>query len=113
MYRMKDRTKWTRGEPEAQEIQKAIVFWIQYAQMRTDKKEIELLKQKDDNKAWAKSTITKLQPVLDEKDMLRVGGRIEKALVPFDMRHPVIVPPKSRLSYLLVQEAHHDTMHGS
>lgn len=110
--RMKDRTKWTRGEPEVQEIQKAVAFWINYGQMRAYKKEIELLKQ-GDSEFFMKSKIANLNPRLDARNILRVNGRIDKALVEYNMRHPIIIPPKSRLSYLLVHQAHKDTMHGS
>ncbi|XP_055325735.1 uncharacterized protein LOC129579607 [Sitodiplosis mosellana] len=110
--RLKDRSKWIRGGPEVHEIQNAVVFWIKYAQMRAYKKEIELVKQ-GDSEFFTKSKIANLNPQLDEKGMLRVYGRIDKALVEYDIRHPVIIPPKSRLSYLLVQQAHKDTMHGS
>lgn len=110
--RMKNRDGWTRGEPKPAELRRAIEFWVKYAQARAYKKEIEILKQKDEQ-FIAKSQITQLQPYIDNVGMLRVGGRIDKANIDYAKKHPVIIPPKSRLSYLIIQQAHKETMHGS
>lgn len=110
--RMKNRQGWIRGEPKPAELKDAIIFWVKYAQLRAYKKELEALKQKDQC-AYLKSKIIALQPFIDEIGILRIGGRIDKANVDLAKKHPIIVPPKSRLSYLIINQAHQETMHGS
>ena len=41
---MKNRSKWIRGWPHAEEIKSVVIFWIKYAQARVYKKEIKALK---------------------------------------------------------------------
>ncbi|XP_055309640.1 uncharacterized protein LOC129573278, partial [Sitodiplosis mosellana] len=94
----------------ADERNKAIEFWIKFAQNKAYKKEIECIKSSD--KLTSKCSIISLRPILDKNGILRVGGRIDKANVAYDKKHQFIVPPKSRLSYLIIHHAHGITMHG-
>lgn len=59
-----------------------------------------------------RSKLRNLCPILDKNGILRVGGRIQKCQVDYDVRHPIILPAKSHLSKLLIIDAHHKTMHG-
>lgn len=59
-----------------------------------------------------KSKIANLAPFLDSDGLIRVGGRIKMAELPYDTCHPVIVPPYSRLSKALILETHRKTSHG-
>lgn len=58
------------------------------------------------------SEIESLRPTKDEQGILRVGGRLKHAACPYEMRAPLIIPPKSRLSKLLITDAHERTHHG-
>ena len=58
------------------------------------------------------SSIASLTPYLDEQQILRVGGRLEKSELSKSAKHPIILPAKHHLSKLIIQEAHLDTMHG-
>lgn len=58
------------------------------------------------------SKLIKLKPFVDRDGLIRVGGRIDLAQLPYDTCHPVIVPPYSRLSRALILEAHRKTNHG-
>ena len=53
-----------------------------------------------------------MQPILDKKDVLRISGRIDKAHIPYTQKHPIIIPPRSRLADLIIYHAHHETKHG-
>lgn len=59
------------------------------------------------------SKIVSLRPFMDKEKMIRMGGRIGKADISYDMKHPFIVPPNTRLSWLIVTNAHEKTLHGS
>jgi hypothetical protein len=47
------------------------------------------------------SDLIKLSPYLDPNGILRVGGRIEKAPLPLDARHPIILTRKERVTELI------------
>lgn len=59
------------------------------------------------------SKILALNPFLDQEQFLRVGGRLQHSDIPYDHRHPIIIPRKSRFTELLIKEAHKETLHGS
>ncbi|XP_055840380.1 uncharacterized protein LOC129907978 [Episyrphus balteatus] len=60
-----------------------------------------------------KSRIESLKPILDGKMILRVGGRLERAEMEYERRHPAIVPNGSRLAWLIMHSAHSATKHGA
>ncbi|XP_061717622.1 uncharacterized protein LOC133525354 [Cydia pomonella] len=49
---------------------------------------------------------------MDSNDILRVGGCLEEAHLPYEMKHPKIIPKESRLATLLIDHAHLMTLHG-
>ena len=51
-----------------------------------------------------------LSPFTDEKEIIRVGGRADKAIVTYDSKHPVLLPKNHHISYLITKETH-DTNH--
>ncbi|XP_029156108.1 uncharacterized protein LOC114928910 [Nylanderia fulva] len=59
-----------------------------------------------------RSSLIKLSPFLDDQGVLRVGGRLKHALLPYDEKHPVIVPPASWMTRLLIESCHRRSLHG-
>lgn len=59
-----------------------------------------------------RSRIESLKPMLDDKGILRVGGRLEKSELAYDMKHRAIIPNGSRLGWLILEFAHRQTKHG-
>lgn len=59
-----------------------------------------------------KSKLIALNPFLDKRGIMRVGGRIGKALVDYDRKHPMIIPKGTRLAWLLMRQAHRLCLHG-
>lgn len=88
----------------------AMEFWIKIEQGNAFRKEIQCIKAGES--LPAKSSIASLRPILDKNGILRVGGRIDKANISYERKHQYIIPHKSRLSYLLLNHAHKETMHG-
>ncbi|CAK1591284.1 unnamed protein product [Parnassius mnemosyne] len=60
----------------------------------------------------AKQKLKPLSPFLDDKGIMRVGGRIQNANLPTDTKHPIILPHKSHFTNLVIDEAHRKTLHG-
>ena len=44
------------------------------------------------------SRLRGLAPQIDETGLLRVGGRVERAPLPYDARHPIILSPKNEVT---------------
>jgi hypothetical protein len=47
-----------------------------------------------------------LSPFEDEEGIIRVGGRVENALVSYKTKHPALLPYDHRVSRLIAEEAH-------
>ena len=47
-----------------------------------------------------------LSPFEDEEGIIRVGGRVENALVSYETKHPALLPYDHRVSRLIAEEAH-------
>ena len=57
------------------------------------------------------SPLLKLSPFLDDCGLLRVGGRLEKSSLPFEMKHPVILPRSSHVTNLIIDHYHQKVNH--
>ena len=57
------------------------------------------------------SSLYRLDPFLDSHGILRLGGRIKRADVPYDLKHPVILPKKSHVTELIIRHYHHQVEH--
>ena len=106
-------------------LQRTELQIIKMAQTEAFREEIQLLKDvnvnlqvadqdvnKDKIKTMKKSSsLYKLDPFLDEDGVLRVGGRLGKSSVPYDVKHPVILPKKGRVTNLILCHYHQSVMH--
>ena len=57
------------------------------------------------------SSLRLLDPFMDQSGVLRVGGRIRKANIPTEQKHPVILPRSGHITELVVSEVHEKTRH--
>ncbi|XP_025262213.1 uncharacterized protein LOC112637209 [Camponotus floridanus] len=58
------------------------------------------------------SHLARLHPFIDDDGILRVGGRLKHAILTYDERHPMIAPPTSWLTKLVIESCHRRTLHG-
>lgn len=58
------------------------------------------------------SKLLSLNPFIDDKGLLRVNGRISHSQETDDVKQPILLPHRSRLSDLIVDDAHKKTLHG-
>lgn len=89
---------------------RALEFWIKYVQQLNFTKEISNLKENMD--LQKNSRIINLSPFLDNDGFLRVGGRLKHSNLSYNEKHPIILPNKSDLTNLLIDEVHKHTLHG-
>lgn len=47
-----------------------------------------------------------LDPFLDDEGILRAGGRLHKATMPFEEKHPAIIPKSSHITRFLLRQVH-------
>lgn len=79
------------------------------SQMQSFSKEYLNLKQ---NKEIShNSKLLSLNPFMDQKQIIRVGGRLENADISFNKKHPIILDYKHHLTTLLMQQEHLKLMH--
>ncbi|XP_043469792.1 uncharacterized protein LOC122503353 [Leptopilina heterotoma] len=58
-----------------------------------------------------KSKLYSLNPFLDENNLIRLGGRLEKSQLPFNQKHPIILA-KHPLTKSLITHIHNKCIHG-
>ena len=76
-----------------QELQQAELFWVKEAQRSLEDR-------------LMKVEFTSLSPFRDENGVIRVGGRVSKAFVSFDCKHPALLPHDHWISLLIIRQAH-------
>lgn len=57
------------------------------------------------------SKLIKLNPKIDENGMLRIGGRLSHAIIPYEQRHPIIIPKNHHITNLIIQDCHQRLFH--
>ena len=62
-------------------------------------------------KLMKNSPLLKLDPFLDDHGLLRVGGRLEKSTLPFELKHPIILPRSSHVTDLIIGHFHKKVRH--
>lgn len=72
----------------------------------------EISSLKENKPVSKKSKLVSLNPFLDDKNVLRVGGRLQNTISTYDNKHPVILPQNHRISQLIIKQMHKDTIHG-
>ena len=67
--------------------------------------------QQGENKRFKGTLFYKLDPFKDENGILRVGGRLKHAQLPYELRHPVILPKESILVESIIMFYHQKVHH--
>lgn len=91
------------------EIEDAEMQIIKFCQRKSYAEEISRLHRGESVKR--SSHIYKLNPVLED-DVLRVGGRLSRAVMSEDSKHPVIIAKELHISNLILQHIHKEVGHG-
>ncbi|XP_015118964.1 uncharacterized protein LOC107042432 [Diachasma alloeum] len=86
------------------------IYWIKLTQNEHFEALINLLK--NGREIWHNHPLEKLTPWLDEDQMLRLGGRLRRTHLEPDAMTPAIISRQSRLTSLVIEEAHRKTLHG-
>jgi len=92
-----------------EEIEQARKFWIRTSQAESFPQEVTALKLKQH--VSSKSKLVSLSTFLDEHGIVRAGGRIERADIPFCSRHPILLSPDLDFTRLIVMNCHEKLKH--
>ncbi|GBM06747.1 hypothetical protein AVEN_62991-1 [Araneus ventricosus] len=100
----------TKGPLTTEELEEAEMHWIQVEQRQCYSEEFETLA--GVGQAKKNSSLYNFGPFLDDKGILRMGGRLEYSDFSSDEKHPIILPRNSSLTGLIVQDEHICMKHG-
>lgn len=102
--------KPTINPPTNGEKTKAMIYLIRKTQQEYFKGELSALK--ENRNVPDRSLIQSLRPILDEDGLIRLGGRLDRSEIDYEMKHPYIIPHESKLARLIMDYAHKETDHG-
>ncbi|XP_071153097.1 uncharacterized protein [Mytilus edulis] len=57
------------------------------------------------------SKLSKLDPFVDKDGLLRVGGRLERSDISYEIKHPIILPKDLPISRLIIENIHRSIEH--
>ncbi|XP_062538586.1 uncharacterized protein LOC134206864 [Armigeres subalbatus] len=98
----------TKGLPTASEMQRASTLITRLVQFEVFHKEIQILKGMKEHRLEFQN----LNPFIDAKDgVLRVGGRLRHATIPYEHRHQALLPEKHPITAALIRYFHRTNMH--
>ncbi|XP_076223949.1 uncharacterized protein LOC143174539 [Nomia melanderi] len=97
------------GPPSVEEIRRAnerVVLLAQASAFATDLHRLDT-----ERELSPKSKLLPLHPFRDKKGILRVGGRLQNSDLPFDQKHPILLPKGHYITELIIRQTHIDNHH--
>ncbi|KAJ8928095.1 hypothetical protein NQ314_019375 [Rhamnusium bicolor] len=95
------------GSLKVYELQDSLDVIIKFLQQKHFSHEISFLK---DNKAITNKGLLSLSPFLDQSGILRVGGRLSNAEIPYSQKYPILFPSKNHVVTLMIKREHRDSL---
>ena len=92
------------GPLKANELSQAQAFLVKFVQNEAFPKELNLLTNK--KSLNSQSAILSLNPFLDEHGIIRVGGRLSLSSLPYNKKHPILLPKKHHFTRLVILHEH-------
>lgn len=92
-----------------EELDQSLLSCIKLVQRSAFKSEI---KQRSNGENVRKgSPLKRLDPVLDNDGLLKLGGRLASAHLNYDNKHQIIIPKLGRLTRLIIADSHKENLH--
>ncbi|RYE27129.1 MAG: hypothetical protein EOP45_02210 [Sphingobacteriaceae bacterium] len=92
------------------ELKKAEIVIVKIVQREAFPSELYSLQQT--NTVHRSSNVVNLSPFLDDNGIIRVGGRLANATIPYRAKHPALMPKNHAVSKLIILLAHLRCNHG-
>lgn len=103
----KNKVKINTNFLQSSELNNALMLIIKHEQNIYFKSEIKALS----NNNNLKGNLSELHPFLDDQGLLRVGGRLHYADIPYSQKHAIILPKASLITSLLIRCEHERLLH--
>lgn len=97
------------GPLSVQELRNATTTLLKISQGQTFGPELQTLNRK--SPVHHDSKLASLNPFIDKDGLIRVGGRLQNARLPYAQRFPVVLAPSSVLTKLIIQDMHLKNLH--
>ncbi|XP_063218586.1 uncharacterized protein LOC134528849 [Bacillus rossius redtenbacheri] len=94
-------------ELSSKDLNTALEFWIRYVQSMCYRSDLIALK-KDQ---ITSPQLRRLLPFIDSKGVIRVGGRLSHSDLPFEQKHPALLPKSNPLTRLIIGHYHEVNQH--
>ncbi|GFY03343.1 integrase catalytic domain-containing protein [Trichonephila clavipes] len=104
LFNIRNPTNKKTGPLTSDEMKEAEIYLMKQVQLSSFYKEIRAMQNGDD--ICNKSKILNLSPFLDDKGIIRVGGRLKHSRLPYSSKHPILLPAKSKLTIIIVKYYH-------
>ncbi|KAL0829566.1 hypothetical protein ABMA28_003077 [Loxostege sticticalis] len=95
------------GNLTPQELNHSLIIILRCEQTKFFSEEITCL----NTRTSIKSNLKALNPFLDSMNVLRVGGRLQHADIPYSTKHPIILPKRSKIVHYLIEKEHRILLH--
>lgn len=89
---------------ETETTLRSLIRWTQHVFFEDIKEKISASKQMSES-------VRKLSPFLDKELLIRVKGRLKNSQIPYNEKHPILLPKNSRLTELLIDFVHRNKGH--
>lgn len=89
------------------ELNDALLTLVRHVQHTVFQDDISKLKRNQ----LCSHSLRKLSVFLDENEVLRVGGRLANSSLPFNTKHPALLPREHRLTSLIIKDTHIKYLH--
>ena len=98
------------GSIRSDELRREFLTCVGLTQRRDFSEELQRLSQ--GQPVAISSTLSRLDPYLDDTQIMRVGGRLQHSLLSDEEKHPPILSGHNHLAQLVVDWAHERALHG-
>ncbi|GFW32592.1 integrase catalytic domain-containing protein [Trichonephila clavipes] len=109
LFNIRNPTNKKTGPLTSDEMEEAEIYLMKQVQLSSFYKEIRAMQNGDD--ICNKSKILNLSPFLDDKGIIRVGGRLKHSRLPYSSKHPILLPAKRKLTIIIVKYYHEKYFH--
>ncbi|GFX49984.1 uncharacterized protein TNCV_3883131 [Trichonephila clavipes] len=93
LFNIRNPTNKKRGPLTSDEMEEAEIYLMKQVQLSSFYTEIRAMQNGDD--ICNKSKILNLSPFLDDKGIIRVGGKPKHSRLPYSSKHPILLPAES------------------
>ena len=93
------------GTLSPEELHAATQIAVRSAQQDMFSNEVE-------NNVTIPKSLKSLNAFTDGQGIIRVGGRLQNTMLPYNQQHPIILHPSHPFTILIIRDAHEQTLHG-